>query len=761
MASVVSAQTDFSVGELDPSVKRDNKSPIVQAGVRQATNFRILNTKGMQNRSGRRALFKANDRVEEFLIAPGVTYYIAFPSAGLKIYDSTGTLVFTDTARPWNATTARDVRYAIFDKSIYITAAGMTPRILTWDGSVTWTGSDFAENVLGTQKRTLFYRIAPKGITLSVAALTGNGIGITFSANVLVAGAAPTGMVGTRIRYQGRQMQIASVANGTTGTVDIKEALSSNSMHITFTAIFGTFAVGDYVGEVFGTGAPTGAGGTVTAVGVGNIDVTLTTTQSFAGAGFNIKTASTAYASQTAATFNAAVASVIWDQEVMNSYQGWPKSVFVDQNRLGFCNFPSVPQGIGWSAVVGFTDFYSDAFATDGLSTDAIFELVPDKRQVQDVVPGMDASEFVFCDKGLLYIQITPANPLKPGSVVFNTISEDECGNVQPRRAGEFIIYATAGLNQLMALRIYGAYTRAYKTDTITDLAAHLFTSIAAIAIMTASASFAERYIFILNGDGTVVAGKYTLSKNNELEPMVGWTPWSGNGTVKFISCKGANILFTTSYAPNGISAVQLVELLDDSRYLDASQLYNTQPSGLPIPGGKGPLWYLAGGTVDLMDGPLGTRMMGTYVIDANGFLVPQNLGGEDFTSVNLVVGQAWTATLEPFIPPVQEGQNVGQRMKERSIAQASVYVSNSTGFAMQRLYSGQYGANLPAVGTVMSERRVPMWMQGDDPTQPPYLREAAYFDRPNGAAFDPRWRVVKDTPGPLTIEELNFEITV
>lgn len=744
MPSVVASQSDFSAGELDPQVKRDNKNPIVQAGVRQATNFRIINTKGLKNRSGRRALFAANDRVEEFLIAPGVTYYIAFPSASLKIYDSTGTLVFTDTARPWNATTARDVRYAIFDKSIYIAAAGMTPRILTWDGSVTWTGSDFAETTIGSQKRTLFYRIAPKGITLAPGAATGLGVAIVFSANVLVAG-----MVNTRIRYGGRQMTIKTVTNGTNGTADINEALQG-AQRLTLDA--NVFVVNDVVSQP-------GVSGVVTAVGATTIDVTLLGSATF--------TAPLGITNGTARTRVSAVAalgppaSAVWDQEVMNSYQGWPKSVFVDQNRLGFCNFPAVPQGIAWSAVVGFTDFYSDAFATDGLSTDAIFELVPDKRQVQDVVPGMDASEFVFCDKGLLYIQITPANPLKPGSVGFNTISEDECGNVQPRRAGEFIVYATGGLNQLMVVRIFGAYTRSYKTDSLTELSAHLFTSIAAIAIMTASASFAERYLFVLNADGSVIVGKYSLSKNGELEGNVGFTPWTGNGTVKFVSCKGANILFTTSYAPNGIGAVQLVELLDDSRYLDASQLYNTQPSGLPIPGGKGPLWYLAGGTVDLMDGPLGTRMMGTYVIDANGFLVPQNQGGEDFTSVNLVVGQAWSAIVEPFIPPVQEGQDVGQRVKKRRIKRAQPNVSNSSGFVMQRLYSGQSGPHLPALGTVMAERRVPMWNVGEDPTQPPLLREQSYIHRPVGRAPDPRWRILKDTPGPLTIEEVGFEITV
>src|SRR6516162_8714618 len=40
-----------------------------------------------------------------------------------------------------------------------------------------------------------------------------------------------------------------------------------------------------------------------------------------------------------------------WDDEVMNLFRGYPASVFADQSRLGFANFPSVPAGIAWSAI--------------------------------------------------------------------------------------------------------------------------------------------------------------------------------------------------------------------------------------------------------------------------------------------------------------------------------------------------------------------------------------------------------------------------
>ncbi len=762
MPSVVTAQTDFSAGELDVEVKRDNKNALTMAGARQASNFRILNAKGMKNRPGRRALFQETVRVEEVLMAPGVTYYLAFPSGFLRVYDAIGTQVFSE-VRPWSTTTAKNVIWAVYDKSIYITFAGMVPRVLTWDGATTWTTADFAVRTLASgQKQTPFYRLAPLGITLLPSALIGN-ITLTASSAYFVAG-----MVGTRLRWHDKQITITGFISSLVVNATINENLNTTGTlvvaSVSTNTLTGAFNVGDIV-EGFSSGARAYVEDAVFATfGAPPLQRWTLSVTIFTGPNFIANEAIIGPGGQGGlftATAAGPFASAAWDEEVMNVYRGWPASVAVDQSRLIFANFPSVPGGIAWSELGLLTNFNVGA-----LPTDPIFELVPGKRQVLYVVPGMDASEFIFCDTGLLYIPITPANPLKPGSIVFSTISEDECGQVQPRRAGEFIIYATGGLNQLMAVRIFGAYTRAYKTDSITELSAHLFDNIKAIAIMTASASFAERYIFIVNGDaaGTVVAGKYSLSKSNELEGTVGWTPWTGGaslGQVSWVSVRGSNILFCSNYFPNAIAGFGMVELLDDSRYLDASQLYNTQPTGLPIPVGKGPLWYMPNGSVNLMDGPLGTRMMGTYLVDVDGFIIPQGNGGEDLTSVNLVVGQTWTARLERFVPPVQDGQDVEQRMKKRRILRSEVYVKDSTGFLTQSLYSGQSGPLLPALGTAMRERRVSTWNQGEDPTQPPPLREQAYIFRPAGWSHDPRWVIVKDTPGPLTIIENTTEVTV
>jgi hypothetical protein len=162
---------------------------------------------------------------------------------------------------------------------------------------------------------------------------------------------------------------------------------------------------------------------------------------------------------------------------------------------------------------------------------------------------------------------------------------------------------------------------------------------------------------------------------------------------------------------------------------------------------------------VSLLD--KGLRQMGVYQTDANGFIIPQFIGGEDLTSPQLVAGQMWTGTIEPFIPSSGPGQDIKQRMLRRRVSRLSCYFSNSTGFVFVRMYSGPQLPTSPAPGTVMGYYRVATYLMGDDPTQSAPIREGAEFWRPKGRAYDPRIAIVKDTVGPFTVLEIGTEVTV
>ncbi len=684
-------------------------------------------------------------------MSPGNTFDLVFGNGTLKVFNSAGAQVFTQAGMPWTLATKGAVVWDIYQLSIYITFSSGAPQILSWDGVATWALANYAEQVIGSQKRTFFYRISPPNITMQPSATTGS-VSLVFSAGMnLVAG-----HVGTRMRYIGRQLLITAVANPTHATATVEEILTESAL-IGFAAgshAENFFNIGDVV-----IGQNSGARGIVAAVVPTGLTVQMLPNAAgfvvyFTASGEFIIGPSGGLQSGSLTGSIAPQAITDWDDEVMNSFRGYPAGVFVDQNRVGFCNFPAVPSGVGWSAIGNPTDLYVGAQPDN-----AIFELAPGKSRVLYVLAGAESSEFVFCDNGAYYIPITTTNPLVPGSVAFNLLSKDGSALVQPRLVQDVILWINAGLTSVLAIVATGAYNRPYEARNISELHAHLLSTPIAIAAPTTTAQFEERYVYVLNSAGTIAVGKYQ-TESGQIKGVVGWLPWNGVGTVNWLSAFGSDVLFSTSYAPNGIAAVSVIERLDNTQYLDAAMLVNAAPAAFAPPGGKGPLWWLAGGTVDLMD--QATRMMGTYTIDADGNIIPQNNGGENLLAATLVAGQPWTAILEPFAPDATTpGQSVGQRLKKRRVSWFAVYVIQSTGFLMARLFSGPLTPTSPALGEVVNQRRFPAWNQGDDPTLPPPLREEVQRTRPLGRSFDPRVAIIKDTPGPLEISEIGLEVTV
>jgi hypothetical protein len=96
---IIGAQRDFSFGEVDTTLKRNDDHPARKGGLRQMANARILNSGALQNRPGRRALFASTNatRIEEFSMSNGNVFKIAFgasPTTGeIRIYNSAGVQV--------------------------------------------------------------------------------------------------------------------------------------------------------------------------------------------------------------------------------------------------------------------------------------------------------------------------------------------------------------------------------------------------------------------------------------------------------------------------------------------------------------------------------------------------------------------------------------------------------------------------------------------------------------------------------------------
>jgi len=751
------AQRDFSGGEADAWIKRGDDLPEHKSVARQMSNWRPLSSRALANRPGRRILGVENSRVDEVIMSPGQSFFLVFGGSYVRVYNAAFAKVFdSGLVFPWTAQTAISIVWDIYRFSVYITFEGMQPRVLTWDGVSqvsTWSIALYAEDVSTSQKRTIFYRLSPRGVNmLPNFNPDGNGV-LTFDQPVCV-----PGMVGTRMRYITSQILITAYFN--------PFQLQGLAFGPIFTSTILTFPapllattfyrVGDEV-----IGQTTGAKGIITQVVDSGPSGSYIWVQRFTATNFataEIIAGPSGSATNYLSDIQIPQPVTVWDEEVMNLFRGWPRSCFVDQSRLGFCDFPALPQLVAWSAVGVFNDLYTDE--NNVAPTNAIQELVPGKSRAYYVVPGAEGSEFVFCDNAIYYVPINQATPLKPGSVAFNTLLSEGVGQVQPRPVQQSIVFVSAGGTQIKAVQAVGAYSRPYIVDDISEIHSHLLHNPIAIAAPGGSDQFEESYFYVCNSDGSLLLCNFNIKSGVIDTKTTGWLPWSGAGSATWISAlKGHSGVIVAALYPRGLIAnVNVVERIDATQYLDAAMLYNAVPTSLTPPGGKGPLFWLASGSVDLMDG---LRMMGTYQIDANGFLIPQNNAGENFASATLTAGQAWTATLEPFVPSVQPGQDVQQRLRKRRIARFMTHVQNSTGFTMCRIAGAPQKRTDPPAGTVMSRRRFEAWNQDDDPTLAPPLREQAYSIRPIGRFHDPRVAIIKDTPGPLTILELDAQVTV
>lgn len=745
----LNAQRDFSAGELDPNIKRGDDLPTMKAGARQMSNWRIRSSRGISNRPGRRAIFLHTGRVDEVLILPGTVAKLCFGNDGsLDIRDSTDAVVASQPAStyPWTTLTVRNIVWCavprdVLDTDIVICFPGMQPKIVRYSVNTGWTFLDFFYSITPNGfYNAPFIRFAPPGVTLTPDAAAPTLM--TASAGYFSAD-----MVGHVIRFFGQQITLTSFVSSTVmGVTPINNLTLSEST--TVSGAVGSFSIGDIV-----IGSVTGYKGEVGAIVLtAGVPTGLTITHEAPGEVFDaseVLVGPNGRATNTSgATGVTPPASVQWDEMAFDQFRGWPESCFFDQNRLGFCNIPSVPSGIAYSAVNDYTNFLVGAQPAN-----SIFELVPGKNQVLFVVPGMESSEFVFCDRSIFYIPITPSNPLVPGSVAFQLLSSDGIANVQPRTVQEFVLYINAGQTNVMAVVAIGAYNRPYETRNLSELHSHLFRMPQAIAVPTSTAQFEERYVYVLNSDNTLVVGKYDIEAR-QVKGSVGWVPWNGTVSAVFwISALNATVTMSSIYAPQGGLIANVVEVLDDSKYLDAQLFYHNIPGPMI---GAAPLWFLAGGSVWVMDG---LKNIGQRSIDGAGNLIPQS--GDDFSSLTLAVGFNWSALLEPFVPNAQPGQDEGQRMKRRRTSNLAVTTQRSTGYRMVRYYSGPVGPLLPATGTIMGSNRVPAYGPNDDTSLPPPQLEITSRWRPLGRAFDPRYGIIKDTPGTLDILEVGMEVNV
>lgn len=580
-------------------------------------------------------------------------------------------------------------------------------------GDEAWASNAFAfaQNAINA-KRQPYFKFAQGAVTMTPAALTGNGVTVTFSAPVLTAS-----HVGVSFRYGGRELVCATYVSPTEGTFNIIEDLPPTH-NVTVGSTLG-FRIGDLA-----IGASSDCEALI-------LDITSSTVMKCVYlkrfAGF---TASEKVATETAVTTFSSTAStttagiVVWDEAAMSDVRGWPRSVSQDRNRIIFTDLPLIAHAVAWSGIGFYNDFLPGADATN-----AMFEYAPNEVRVKHVIGGPD--EIVLTDKGVFYVPISESNPLAPGSVIFKKVGSLGAGDVAPVEMDQGIVFGGAGGSSIIAVLPTGQQSAPWELRDVSRYHAGLISDLVALAVQSGSSSSADQVLWALNGDGTAVYGR--LDPDNQ---WLGFLRYECAGLIEWISPFGSEVLLNVAY-DLGSDTARVVERVNEDRYIDACIDINAPGDLLAGGVGEGPLWMFAGLTVDLM---LGRRYLGQRAVDSNGDIVEQ--AGDDFSADGIVAGFKFTARVKQFLPNADEGEAKGQRMSRRKIKKAIITVQDATEFAFMGRTFASFRASDPG--------------DGDPP-----LLSTSFTARSRGRAYDPETIFEKSVPGPCTVIEMAGEVTI
>lgn len=760
-------QTDFGGGEINFALKRRDNLDFVKTGGRQMRNWRIEAGGTLLQRPGKRPVFPTPGSRNEYVrMQTGHEFIMNFgwaANAGgtLTIYSLDGTSYVQNVGYDWNPNSFNQLSFcvALFDiiicgPSVNAPGTNFQPQIARWDPYyLTWTFLPYSFRLINFQVQEPFYRFGVPGATMSYDGYTGN-VQLTCSATYFT-----PGMVGMRLSIVGQQVTITQVIDPQHARVNVAYRLPDNILVVPTDlrpfqpGMIAEFRDRDLKMEIGAVGAQIAGGAdtadpfllTVTGVmlnnlvldssqyGVMTVDPTdWTVTETL------ISPIGSSPVVGIVVTINPGMPTVEWTEEFMCNYRGWPARCAYTMGRLAFYGFPAMQEAILWSAVGADDVCWVDPVAAAnqpeaGANPDsAILEFESSRPAIVSVVEWGDV--FVFTDRGIFEIPVgSSGTPLSPGNVVFRRFSNDGVSSIPPVSTQDCIVYINAGLNRCSVVRATGALTRPYISDDVSESHAPLFTGPIALSIATGDGQYPERYVYVVNDDGTIVVGKFTQNRT-----LIGWVPWTSVGRCTWVTNAGPKVWFTTAYN-SSLGLNFILEAEEPLYYLDGMAFINDMASGM-VAGALGPLWHLAGMTVQVCDQqgipprpdniPQGPVDWGDRQVDGNGYLI---IRPEDtvWSGSPTVYAGLWSAPVfEPFLFPPKEGTaNPGARGKRRGVNRIVLSVEHSNGFSFGR-------KTIPPIN----------WLE--DPTKPqvdpPFPLPEPYFDRqrdwPGSVGPDPDW---------------------
>lgn len=532
MPRIQNIQTNFTAGEWSPKararvdVARYRNSaqtmsgcyPLVQGGANRHPGLRyVAATKTHSKKS----------RLIPFVFSASQAYQLEFGDLYMRVYRDNGQVqvagVPYEIVTPFLDTELPEVNYVQSSATAFITHPAHFPQKLTRTAHTSWKLQNHALKVephdeIGTIPNTI--------LTLSAT----SGAGVTATATAAAFEAAD---VGRQIQTLDGLATIVGYTSTTVVTVNISQTFAS----VSNAALSWTITESPKTTCTPSAAGPEGAGITLTLAAAGWKNAPTTDVGRYVAINGGLVEI-TGFTSSTvvsgvvrAALFSATAApSDSWSMEskVWNATDGYPRAVFLWQQRLIFAGTTRFPNRIWASRVALYDDFTTGALDSDALD----FDLVSDQQNPIQHIRALRRALIGLTYGGEFSVRGGVEKSITPTNVQADEEGQYGIKNVRPVRVGNEIICVQRAGRKVRAIA-YDAGVDGYESKDISVLAEHITeTGIEEIVY----AQEPDSQVWMRRADGVGVS--LTLSREQE---VVGFARRPTDGAIESLSVNPYN----------------------------------------------------------------------------------------------------------------------------------------------------------------------------------------------------------------------------
>lgn len=541
--------TNFSFGEVSPSLYSRTDSPVYNQSAQRVKNFFLRSEGGVVKRSGLRKVYefdtvidtdkKQQTRLLPFVFSDDERYVVSLEHQQIRVFEispTTGDVSLATTiTSDINSNTLKfddaylhEYTFAQAGDVMFICHPTFPPQQLVRTGLTSFQVEQFLfdQNLDASKIYQPYYRFQGAGVTLDPSKSSGTGATLTTSSAYWDT-SSPSKHVGTTIRYRGAEIEITSVTSSTVATGDIlddlKVTLEPNSVRtnehatiIDMTLVNHGFSTGDSI-----TVSNAAAIGGLSA---NHINGAQTVYAVINDNKFQINTGHTSNASELGGgtpSITTHSPTTVWDEQSYSTLRGYPSAVTFHENRLAFAGTIAQPDSIWLSKSAKYYNFdVGDAADNDSIHLTAS---IGEVQQIRHMVSNRDLQ--VFSASAEFYVPAFQNQPITPTNAQMRAQTPFGCGFERPQSIDGSTLFIQKG-GQIVREYIYSDSEAAYVATPISTISSHLIKKPIEMNTLYGALSRSESYVFVLNDDGTLA-----VFNSNRAEQRAGWVEFDTNGT--------------------------------------------------------------------------------------------------------------------------------------------------------------------------------------------------------------------------------------